>query len=155
MTRVNSLPEPKHKSQLCFTIRQVICGSWLKTGWCFDTWNQCWKQRFGGEKSHRSPQWHSGLKVYISIQSSGDSWSKQDMSGGVAWSSQRWERKRERDGDTESQSRACTEMSKKVSATLQVQAIMKECVLKMQSIKGRPWICACNTWNGLSCLTAP
>lgn len=144
MTRASGLPELRHKSQLCLTVTKVICGSWLKTFWHFDTWNQCWKQQYG-EKSHNlAPQWHRGLRVYIYIWSIGDSWSKRSMSGRVAWNRPRWERE---------QSLHRNEW--KVSAKPPIQAIMKECVFKMQSIRGCSWICAWKAWNCLSWLTAP
>lgn len=33
MTGVSGLPEPRHKSQLCFDIREVICDSSLRSCW--------------------------------------------------------------------------------------------------------------------------
>jgi len=84
MTRVSGLPEPRHKSQLCFTIRKVICGSWLRRAGALTPEINAEHNVLGKTSSHLVPQWHRGLRVYVYTWSIGDLWSKRSMSGRVA-----------------------------------------------------------------------
>lgn len=147
MTRVSGLPEPRqqkpalfhrYKSHLWFLVKNLLA-LWRSKSML--------KAAFWGEKSHLAPQWHRGLRVYVYIWSIGDSWSKRSMSGRVAW-----KQAKVREGE---QAPSLQRNEWEVSAKPPIQAIMKECAFKMQSIRGSSWICAWNAWNCLPWLTAP
>lgn len=119
MTRVSGLPEPRHKSQLCFSESHL----WflVKNPAGALTLETNHESSILGRKITSRASVAQGLTVYIYVWSIGDLWGKRSMSGRVAWNSQRR-------GREQAQSPHKNEW--KVSAKSPIQAIMKECVLK-------------------------